>query len=300
MAAALPSSSLGRGLALTLLLMSSTGCWSNPFTNVPPRPERPGDPEEEARKPIAPPQPAVQAAGADDDGQAGFDIRLVRVQPGVHIDTEQPCDIVFQGRPQAVEADTADRYPIPVRQRMSIKCHAPTGEGWADLIFPEEQLSFLGEVRRGRRVLVRILTADGGYFDYPIVEFLRIEGSPSALSQVAPRPEPVTLPNGFDLRRLRDNPSLVGTVQRCSVAFVDEIDVVRPSDVGRRSYPAGIQNRMTVRCRHSAGEEPADLVFMPASALAALEVRRGSVIPVRVISRTGGFVDYPILQYTAP
>jgi len=36
---------------------------------------------------------------------------------------------------------------------------------------------------------------------------------------------------------------------------------------------------------------------MPAQALAALTIRRGSLVPVRVISRNGGFVDHPILQF---
>jgi hypothetical protein len=54
---------------------------------------------------------------------------------------------------------------------------------------------------------------------------------------------------------------------------------------------------MSVRCKHASGEEPADLVFMPAQALAALGVRRGEVIPVRIISRNGGAVDYPIVQF---
>ena len=81
------------------------------------------------------------------------------------------------------------------------------------------------------------------------------------------------------------------------MAFADEIELVQPNDRRRRAYPAGIQNRLTVRCKHAGGEEPADLVFMPAQALAALGVRRGEVVPVRVISRNGGFVDYPILQF---
>ncbi len=290
-------------LAAAGLGVALAGCCVNPSHNTRPRDQeegRPGDPEQEARDSIQPEQPAVQPAGAGTDPGAGFDIRLVRVQPGVHLHTVQPCDVMFSGRPEAVEGRDAERYEQPVAQRMAIKCHAPTGEGWADLVFPPSDASRAGEVRRGRRVRVRILSADGGYFDYPIVQFVSVEGDNPELARLAPRAEPVSVRNGFDLGELRDDPALIGTVQQCAVAFADEIDLVQPNDRRRRSYPTGVQNRMTVRCKHAGGEESADLVFMPAQALAALGVRRGEVILVRVISRNGGFVDHPILQYANP
>lgn len=289
-----------RGLTTVALALALGGCCVNPFHNTRTRGEHgeAREPEEAARDSIQPAQPAVQPAGgqATDPG-AGFDIRLVRVQPGVHLDTEHACDVIFSGRPEAVEGQEANRYEIEAAHRMAIKCHAPTGEGWADLVFSPEATSQVSEVRRGRRVRVRILAADGGYFDYPVVQFVSVEGDNPELARVSPRSQPSTVPNGFDLSSLRDDPALVGTTQECAVAFADEIDLVRPNDRRRRSYPAGVQNRMTVRCKHAGGEEPADLVFMPAQALAALRVRRGEVVPVRVISRHGGFVDYPILQF---
>ncbi len=279
--------------------LSLSACCVNPFRNTQSAEVgRPGDPEVEARRSIAPAQPAVQpAGGAESDPGGGFDIRLARVQPGVHLDTEQPCDVIFSGRPEAVESERAPRYELDAAHRMAIKCHAPTGEGWADLIFSPEHASHVSEVRRGRRVRVRIVAADGGYFDYPIVQFVALEGDNPELARTPPRAQPVAIANGFDLTGLRDDPGLIGTTQECAVAFADEIDLVRPNDRRRRSYPAGVQNRMTVRCKHNGGEEPADLVFMPAQALAALSVARGEVVPVRVISRNGGYVDYPILQF---
>lgn len=288
----IPLEVIGLGLLLS-------ACCINPFHNTrSSEVGRPGTPEEEARRSIAPAQPAVQpAGGAESDPGAAFDIRLARVQPGVHINTEQPCDVIFSGRPEAVDEGGADRYELDAAHRMAIKCHAPTGEGWADLIFSPEDVSHVPEVRRGRRVRVRILAADGGYFDYPIVQFVRVEGENPELALMEPGAQPSTVPNGFDLSSLRDDPGLIGTTQDCAVSFADEIDLVRPNDRRRRSYPAGVQNRMTVHCKHAGGEEPADLVFMPAQALAALGVARGEVVPVRVISRNGGYVDYPILQF---
>lgn len=292
----------GAPLALSIALAFG-GCCVNPFhhTRVEEEHGRAGEPADEVDAPIQPDQPAVQPAGgqASDPG-AGFDIRLVRVQPGVHLDTEQRCDVIFSGRPEAVEGQEAQRYEIDAAHRMAIKCHSATGEGWADLIFSPESARHVPEVRRGRSVRVRILAADGGYFDYPIVQFVRVEGEAPQVARLSPRAQPATVPTGFDLTDLREDPALIGTTQDCAVAFADEIDLVRPNDRRRRSYPAGVQNRMTVRCKHAGGEEPADLVFMPAQAVAALGVRRGETVPVRIISRNGGFVDYPILQFAGP
>jgi hypothetical protein len=283
------------------LVSLTSGCCVSPFHHTRPPDEehgRPGDPEEETRRSIQPEQAAVQAPGSGASPGAGFDIRLVRVQPGIHIRTEQACDVVFTGRPEGVEGRDAERYQADVAQRMAIKCHAPTGEGWADLIFARNQVSQVAEVRRGRRLRVRILTADGGYFDYPVVQLVSVEGEHPELARLPQRSATqVAVPIGFALSALRDDPTLVGSIQPCAVAFADEIGLIDTNDRRRRSYPAGVQNRMTVRCKHANGEEPGDLVFMPSQALAALGVRRGETVPVRIISRNGGAVDHPILQY---
>lgn len=284
-------------IVLAVLVLASA-CCVNPFRNTRTSERgRPGDPEAEAQRSIAPAQPAVQARAQTDDPGSGFDIRLVRVQPGVHINTEQACDVIFSTRPEAVDGDDSARYEVDAAHRMAVSCHATSGDGWADLVFSPEQASQVSEVRRGRRVRVRILTADGGYMDYPVVLFVALEGENPELARTPPRAQATTLPNGFNLGGLRDDPGLVGTTQQCAVSDTDEVDLVQPNDRRRRSYPAGIQNRMTVRCKHTSGEELADLVFMPAQALAALTVERGQVIPVRIISRNGGFVDYPIIQF---
>ena len=280
-------------VASALLL---NGCWDNPFQNT--QTQDPETLEEIARRPLAPAQPAVQAAGAgSSDPGAGFDIRLVRVQPSVHLNTEQSCDIIFTGRAEAVEGNDEERYEMNASQHMPVKCHASTGEGWADLVFSPEVAAQVSDVRRSRRVRIRILAPSGGFSDYPIVQFVRIEGENPELARVAPRAAPVAVPSGFDLGQLEEEPGLVGSTQHCGVALVDRIDLIHPNDRRQRSYPAGVQNRMTVHCKHTTGEHPADLVFMPAQALAALEIDRGDSIPVRVISRNGGFSDHPILQY---
>jgi hypothetical protein len=258
---------------------------------------RPGPADDMARRSIQPEQPAVQQSGTAGSPGTGFDIRLVRVQPGLHIRTVQSCDVVLTGRAEGVEGREAARYGADVAQRMAVKCHAPTGEGWADLVFSRDQVRQVSEVRRGRRVRVRILAADGGYFDYPIVEFVAVDGDHAELVRSAQPAPQANVSSGFDLTQVRGDPSLIGSLQSCSVAFADEVHLIEPVDRRGRSYPAGVQNRMTVRCKHRTGEEPADLVFMPSQATAALSVQRGSVLSVRVVSANGGAVDYPVIQY---
>ncbi|MDQ3036213.1 MAG: hypothetical protein M3Y87_27680, partial [Myxococcota bacterium] len=110
---------------------------------------------------------------------------------------------------------------------------------------------------------------------------------------------PATVATGFDLRQIGGDPALVGSTQQCAVSHAGDIDILEANDLRRRSYPAGVQNRMTIRCRHAGGEEWADLVFMPAQARSALHVRRGAAIQVAIVARSGGFFDYPVLQFAS-
>ena len=289
-------------LSLALPLVSA-GCCVNPFigTDTNARPGDPGTPERETGGSLEEHQPALQAGDELGDTRSGFDMRLVRVQPGIHIDTEQVCDVDAAGRLESIEItdDSESRYDAGATQRMSIRCLAPTGESWADLVFTATDASFAPEVRPGARIRVRIRAADGGFFDYPVVDFVAAEGEsrarPSDDSALAAGP----LPNGFDLRQIQRDPALVGTRQECVVAHAGDIDLLTPADLRRRSYPDGVQNRMTVRCRHASGEEFADLVFMPAQALASLHIGRGDVVPVTIVARSGGFSDYPVLQLSS-
>ncbi len=299
-----------RALAASLATLCAgvtMGCCVNPFvgTDTNAAPTAPGAPTRETEGSLEEDQAAVQAHTSAAVG-AGFDMRLVRVQPGVHIGTEQLCDVGAALRLEAIEPPTAEEeaagtttpYDLAAVQRMSIKCVSPTGESWADLEFLATRASHVSEVVPGARIRVRIRTADGGFFDYPVLDFVETVGS--APDRPSESLHPVTtVPMGFDLRALARDPSIIGTTQTCAVAHASDIDVLDPADARRRSYPAGVQNRMTIRCRHASGEEWADLIFMPAQALSALHVSRGDVISAVVVSRSGGFFDYPVLQFAA-
>ncbi|MBN8616226.1 MAG: hypothetical protein J0L92_36890 [Deltaproteobacteria bacterium] len=281
--------------ALTL-----SGCCVNPFIDTDTnREDVPGAAERETGGTLEEHAPAMQAA-EEDTTLTGFDMRLVRVQPGVHLDTEQVCHVSAAGRVEAIAEADGERYGERATQRMSVRCAAVTGEGWADLVFSATSAGHAPEVTVGARVRVRILRADGGFFDYPIVEFVETEalGDPTLAAPGAEGTPAVVgnLPTGFDLRRAQTDPAAVGSVQTCAVSHAGDIEMLDAEDSRSRAYPAGAQNRMTIRCRHAQGEEWADLVFMPAQALTALHIGRGDVIRVAVVSRTGGFFDYPVLQ----
>ena len=278
------------------------GCCVNPFVNTATEvePGAPGSPERETGGSLEEHSPAVQAAGTEGGSVgAAFDMRLVRVQPGVHLGTEQLCDLAAVGRLETIDegAEASARYSEGATQRMSVQCAAPSGESWADLTFTATNVAHASEVEVGARARVRIHAADGGFFDYPIVDFVAVEGRAASTGRGGAPSPPGAVTTGFDLRQAQREPALVGTTQSCAISHVGDIDILEPRDLRRRSYPAGVQNRMTIRCRHAAGEEWADLVFMPAQARSALHVRRGDVIDAVIVSRSGGFFDYPVLQY---
>ncbi|MDW8245734.1 MAG: hypothetical protein RMJ84_04070 [Sandaracinaceae bacterium] len=263
-------------------------------------PQEPGAAEREAEATFEDHRPALPSKAEKSEELTGFDMRLVRVQPGVHLGTEQLCRISATGRLEPIAASESDRYGERASHRMSVRCIAPTGESWADLTFSSTNASQAASVMPGAIIRVRIRSADGGFFGYPIVEFLRIElQAPS--DQLPPIPENRTpsppLSFGFDLRRLHNDPSLVGSTQTCAVSHVGDIEVLSARESRRPSYPSGAQNRMTIRCRHAQGEEWADLVIMPSEALAALNIERGDLIRVLIVARGGGLFDYPVLQF---
>lgn len=291
-----------RPTLLALTLSTLPACCVNPFigTDTHIDPDAPGSPARETGGSLDEHAPALQAEG-EQAANASFDMRLVRVQPGVHLGTEQLCDVAAAGRVEPIEMSEEERarsrYSSGATQRMSIQCASPTGESWADLTFNVTSASHATEVEPGVRIQVRIVSADGGFFDYPIVDFVAVEGPAPERSSAGRGGTASATGAGFDLRQIATDPALVGSTQPCAVSHVGDIDILEAADVRRRSYPAGVQNRMTIRCRHGSGEEWADLVFMPAQARSALHVRRGDTIPATVVSRNGGFFDYPVLQF---
>lgn len=290
------------------IALSASGCCVNPFigTDTHIAPDAPGSPSRETQGSLEEHAPAPRPGEGGSAGPgAGFDMRLVRVQPGVHLGSEQLCDVAAAGRLEPIEIpdnEASDsRYSEGASHRMSIQCAAPTGDSWADLTFTPTNVSHAAEVSPGTRIRVHLRAADGGFFDYPIADFVGVLGrTPERRGELAHPPSgPATSPAGFDLRQIGTDPALLGSSQECAVSHAGDIDILDARDLRRRSYPAGVQNRMTIRCRHAGGEEWADLVFMPADARSALRIRRGSTVAVTIVARSGGFFDYPVLQFAS-
>lgn len=283
------------------IALASAGCCVSPFINTDnPVPGAPGTPEAEVGESLLEAEPAHQATETGEGAAAGFDLRLVRVEPGVHIETEQLCDVVAALRLEAITRTEEEPtlYDPAATERMSVRCNAPTGESWADVQFTTTDSSHATEILPGTRIRIRIRTADGGFFDYPIVDYVATVGaSPTERTRRGGDALGSALTTGFDLRAMESDPSLVGTTQECAIAHAGDVELVESAEARRRSYPAGVQNRITIRCRHAGGEEWGDLVFMPPSALQALHVGRGDVIRVMLVSRNGGAFDYPVLQF---
>ncbi|MEM6960917.1 MAG: hypothetical protein AAF550_04140 [Myxococcota bacterium] len=179
---------------------------------------------------------------------------------------------------------------------MSVKCWAPTGAGWADLVFDRPTVPSTHHINRGTRIRVEIISPDGGFAEYPIVKFIEIVGKspvPSKNNALFTIVDPA-----FDFRYLRHNNGLVGSSQTCGVAFAGSIDRIEDSIRRRRNYPSTAQNRMILKCKHAQGEEWVDLIFTVQTSMSALAIRRGVQVVVEVISKDGGFADYPVVRLT--
>lgn len=236
--------------------------------------------------------PSTRSASAQSSAELGFDIRLIRVEPTQHLHTRRSCDIAALGRVEAISEAAEGRYgDVDPVARVSVQCAAPTGRGWADLIAPVTASGTFHRLVPLTRISVEVLAAGGGYFDYPILLLRGVEG-PSP--PIPPRPNTSLGHPAFDLRDLGRG-DYVGSEQTCSVTHVSDVELIEPS--AARLYPSGLQNRMTVRCRHRTGDEWADLVFRPEAARAALSVVQGTQLRVLVLARAGGYASYPILQY---
>ncbi len=236
--------------------------------------------------------PSTQAARAASPNELGFDIRLIRVEPSQHIGTNRRCDVAALGRVEAISDAAQARYGTldPVA-RVSVQCASPTGRGWADLIAPVTGISTFRRLAPLVRIVVEIHAANGGYFDYPILILRGIEG---AAPPIPPRASTALGAPAFNLGDL-ERGDYVGSEQTCSISHVGDLELIQAS--AARLYPAGLQNRMTIRCRHRSGDEWADLVFRPENARGALSITQGAQVRMLILSRSGGYASYPVVQF---
>lgn len=271
-------------LAVPLVLLTAAGCAGEAAS-----PERPvpAEPTLEAVAPEStPPEPAPSAERVE----ASFDFRLLGTYPERYIGTEQLCDLTHSGRLRTVEARTAVDYPLPAAHRRLIRCSAATGSGWADLVFQPESSALAPYVTAGKRIRTRVVLASGGFEDNPVVEFVATVGAAHREADLDELLRDVSA--AFDFRRPSEEEGLVGQTRPCAVTYAGAPEEVsRP----RQGYPAGAALRMDLSCGHAAGEAWVDLAMLDGEVVAAMAIRRGDTLQLRIRRAEGGRAAHPIV-----
>ncbi len=207
-----------------------------------------------------------------DDASEPFDVRLAAMFPALHAQRERLCDLAFVGARHSLRRDEVAAYEPPVSHRVTVRCRASSGEGWADLVFPKESAPLAPSVREHARIRVR-LRGTAGFSGYPVMEFV---------AQVSPEvPEPTrrrrTIAMGSHFE-----PPTEGTVRSCAVASVGAIEPL--PDATDESH------RVLVTCRHVTGSTTVEVRFPRQKAMAALRVTPGEVVPLRLVASAGHHV----------
>ncbi|MEM6959586.1 MAG: hypothetical protein AAF411_30610 [Myxococcota bacterium] len=213
--------------------------------------------------------PAMPGAPA---GDAPIDPRDILLQPEAYIGQERLCDVSFLGEP----AELADGG-----ERRLVRCVGETGAGWADLAFAAEARSLREFVRVGERIRVRVEEGPG-FEGHPRVAFVaHVSAAEGAVETPAPAP-----PIGSDWAAIAARGD--ENVHRCAVSWVGS---VRRLENGEYSHGG------RVSCRSRFAETWAKLVFPEVTHRSSLRLRRGEVIPARLV----GFEDgLPVLRYEGP
>jgi hypothetical protein len=100
--------------------------------------------------------------------QAGFDFGAVADSPEL-VGTDATCAVAYAGAPEPIAEDRLDRYPGGATHRLGLVCAHAAGDAWVDLVFTAERVDEILALRRGARARIRILSAEGGAADLPIV-----------------------------------------------------------------------------------------------------------------------------------
>lgn len=212
---------------------------------------------------------------------APFDPRLVRLDPTRYAGSERLCDLSYMGSP--------GESPDPaVAERRLVRCATGEGAGWADLVFPIEAAELTEYVRLGDRIRVRV-EPEFGRDGHPTLTFVANVETTSVVEP--PELEP---PVATSFRRVavRDDRE----VHTCAISWIAPVERLRPED----EYPEGMVVHAPTLCRDDEGESWIDLAFPEVTQSAALRLRRGVVVPARLLDPSGGRAGHPIVGYEGP
>jgi hypothetical protein len=172
-----------------------------------------------------------------------------------------------------------------------VRCGAPTGEGWADLIFPPPSAGLIPDVTGGKRLRVAVIAASGGFDDAPILAFLAVIGDAPAAGPLDEDFESIRA--GFDFGALDARPELMGSSAVCAVAYASAPEPIAEEKLER--YPGGATHRLGLVCGHARGDAWVDLVFTAEQADDVLALRRGARARLRILAVEGGAAGLPIV-----
>jgi len=230
--------------------------------------------------------------------EPALDVRVVRLAPEDTAGTERFCDLAHVGGLQELGVPT-HRYglaaeeedaPAPaITHRVLVRCQAPTGRAWADLVLRKENAGLAQFLERGTRVRVRVLGTHG--FDgHVALELLAVLGDSPPIV-----PEPVReVPAGADFGALAAR-EVLESQRPCAVSWAGHVEPVEGE-----GYPATASHHLPVVCRHVGGEAWVDVVFTRGDAVRALWIRRGEVVPLALLSAGGGAGEHPVARYEGP
>ncbi len=271
--------SAARSIAIFALALAAAACGraSDPT---------PSDADDADRR--QPPPPVAEARVIDAD--APLDVRLLRVEPSLHVGNERVCDVLLAGQAQEVTPRTAGRYATPIASRRLVRCGAATGEGWVDLVFPVPSASFVSSVQDGTRLRVKVVAERGGFEDLPIVEFVAVLGN--IRTTTARHEDFLTLPAGFDFGEVDTED--VGDERRCVVAYVGPPE--RLDEPTQARFPGRPTHRARVVCKHRHGDAWVELVFSVNQTPSVLALRRGSRATVRIVAARAGRAELPVVS----
>lgn len=226
-----------------------------------------------------------------------FDVRRIRTEPSTGPAVDRPCDVAFAEDARAVEGAAASQYPPGTTSRRVLRCAAPSGGGWIEVAFTDATAA--EPVTVGQRVAFRATATTRGAQGYPVVRFIRLVGdSPTSEDEAAAEGESTAeaIAPGFDFTRLRTEAAQANRPQRCAVDFVSELVLLDEPTRRRGGYPAGTQNRLSVKCLHEGGDSWVDLIFSGDTADLALTVAPGGELSLEVESADTGFAGRPMVR----
>lgn len=223
------------------------------------------------------------------DPDAPLDPRVIPLIPDGLVGTDRLCDLSFVGEPAPSRG--AHRLPEGILERRIVRCFASTGEGDLDLHIPAALAEDASALAAKRRIRIRVRSVDGGFEQKPVAELRAVLGEspldpppPAELAVMAAR-------DPFGDRDLLP----AGQTGRCAIAWVGTFRPVPENERPRR--PPGARHEVMLACRHVLGDDEVKLVFPDRLASAALGLRRGRIVELRVLSREGPSGSLPITVF---